>query len=131
MVEKVNNLQNKLAKESIFIALMILMKKKSFNEISITEITKKAGVSRMAYYRNYTVKEDIITNYLDELFAEYFNTILGYEKHNKYRDTCLYFAYFRKHNELILNLIHCKLTNLILDVAADPEGPKDDGIACP
>lgn len=115
MEEKNNNLQNKIAKESIFIALMILMKKKNLNEISITEITKKAGVSRMAYYRNYKFKEDIITNYLDELFAEYLNTILSYEKHDKYRDACLYFAYFRKHKELIINLINCKLTHLILD----------------
>jgi len=46
---------------------MIIMKRKDFNEISITEITQKAGVSRMAFYRNYKSKEDIIINYIDAL----------------------------------------------------------------
>ena len=60
MEKRTNNMQNILTKESIFTALMILMEKKDFKEISITEITKKAGVSRMAFYRNYDEKEDII-----------------------------------------------------------------------
>lgn len=110
-----NNLQNKLAKESITIALMILMEKKDFNEISITDITKKAGVSRMAYYRNYDSKEDIINKYLDDLFQGYSKDILKYNEPDMFRDLCLYFAYFRKHEKLIVNLIHSNLTNLILD----------------
>jgi AcrR family transcriptional regulator len=110
-----NNSQNKIAKESIFIALMILMEKKNLSEISITEITNKAGVSRMAYYRNYKLKEDIIINYLDDLFQEYVNEILSHEKPDKFRDACLYFAYFRKHEKLIINLIKSNLTHLILD----------------
>lgn len=110
-----NNSQNKITKESIFTALMILMEKKNFNEISITEITSKAGVSRMAYYRNYKLKEDIIINYLDELFEDYVNKILSYEEPDKYKIACLYFAYFRKHEKLIMNLIDSNLTNLILD----------------
>ncbi len=32
----------------------------------------------MAYYRNHKSKEDIITNYLDELFVEYLNEIRNY-----------------------------------------------------
>ena len=71
MVNKATNMQNMITKESIFTALMILMKKKNFKEISITEITNKAGVSRMAFYRNYNIKEDIITTYIDELLKEY------------------------------------------------------------
>ena len=109
------NSQNKITKESIFTALMILMEKKNLNEISITEITNKAGVSRMAYYRNYKLKEDIVINYLDDLFEEYVNEILSHEKPVKFRDACLYFAYFRKHEKLIKNLIKSNLTHLILD----------------
>jgi AcrR family transcriptional regulator len=94
---------------------MILMEKKNFNEISITELTKKAGVSRMAYYRNYNIKEDIIVQYLDELFEEYLNARLSYEKIYIYQNVCLYFAYFRRHEKLILNLINSNLTHLILE----------------
>lgn len=107
--------QNKLTKECIFTALMILMERKTLNEISITELTTKAGVSRMSYYRNYNSKEDIITNYMDEIFEEYLAEILSLKRTDKFEFTRLYFAYFRKHEKLILNLINSDLTNLILE----------------
>jgi len=115
MVNKNNNSQNKITKESIFTALMILMEQKKFNEISITEIAKKAGVSRMAFYRNYNLMEDIIINYLDEFFEDYTKQILNSEKKDNYDNACMYFAYFRKHEKLITNLNNSNLTNLILE----------------
>ena len=57
---------NVFAKECILTALRALMKEKEFEEISITDITRKAGVSRMAYYRNYKSKKDIIVKSLEE-----------------------------------------------------------------
>lgn len=115
MQNKNNVLQNRIAKESIFTALMILMDKKKFNEISITEIAKKAGVSRMAFYRNYNLKEDIIISYLDEFFDDYSKKILSNGKVNNYESIRLFFAYFRKHEKFINNLINSKLTNLLFD----------------
>ena len=115
MPNKNNDLQNKITKESIFTSLMILMEQKNFNEISITEIAKKAGVSRMAFYRNYNLMEDIIISHLDEFFEEYSKQILSSEKINNYEIACMYFAYFRKHERLITNLNKSNLTNLILE----------------
>lgn len=43
------------------------MRKKDFNDIRITEIIKKSGVSRSAFYRNFKSKEDILYDTLDEL----------------------------------------------------------------
>ena len=64
---KIKNESNRLAKECIVTALIELMKVRDYDAISITDITKKAGVSRMAYYRNYTSKEDILNKYMDEV----------------------------------------------------------------
>ena len=56
------------AADYIYEALVELMKQKPYGEITITDITKKAGVSRMAYYRNYQDKDDIlISHYKKEL----------------------------------------------------------------
>ncbi len=55
-----NSELNKLTKESIETALLFLMEKKDFNKISISELVKKAGVSRNAFYRNYKSKEEIL-----------------------------------------------------------------------
>ena len=64
---KIKNESNRLAKECIVTALIELMKVQEYNAITITDITRKAGVSRMAYYRNYTSKEDILNKYMDEV----------------------------------------------------------------
>lgn len=51
---------NKVVCESLQEALIILMNQKEFSEISISELCKKAGVSRMAFYNNYNSKEDLL-----------------------------------------------------------------------
>lgn len=50
-----------LFKTYIMEALVILLEKKKFSEITIKEITRKAGVNRSTYYRNFHSKEEIIT----------------------------------------------------------------------
>lgn len=63
-----SNGAHSLAINCIYEALIALMKEKSYNKISITDITERAGVSRMAYYRNYKEKDDILLNrFRDEL----------------------------------------------------------------
>jgi AcrR family transcriptional regulator len=51
---------------------MILMEQKKYDDISISEITAKAGVSRMTYYRTYASKEDIFKQYFLEYMDENF-----------------------------------------------------------
>ncbi len=65
------NQANKLARECIVTALMQLLKEKPLSAISISELTERAGVSRMTYYRNYQSKEDIFSSYLEEALADY------------------------------------------------------------
>lgn len=114
-----NALQNQIAKESIFTALMILMEQKNFKEISITELTKKAGVSRMAFYRNYSQMENVITLYLMEYLEVYSKRLPNEKIANNYESTLLYFACFRKQGKLLANLIRSDLTNLIFESSVE------------
>ena len=52
-------------------ALIDLMEKKPLEEISITELTKKAGVSRMSYYRSFNSKQHILEEHLQTRNPEY------------------------------------------------------------
>ena len=70
-VKNSNEELNKITKSSLQTALIYLMNKKDFAEITITELVKKAGVSRMAFYRNYNSKEDI----LEKLKVEVINSL--------------------------------------------------------
>ncbi|NQG96987.1 TetR/AcrR family transcriptional regulator [Streptococcus suis] len=62
---KANQEVNKLTRESIETALLFLMEKKDLKQISISELVKKAGVSRNAFYRNYKSKEEILEVYYE------------------------------------------------------------------
>ena len=59
-----NEIANNIVKESLTDALFYLMSKKDFNNIAITELSKKAGVSRLSFYRNFDSKEDIIKKWI-------------------------------------------------------------------
>lgn len=62
---KANQEMNQLTRESIETALLFLMEKKDLKQISISELVKKAGVSRNAFYRNYKSKEEILELYYE------------------------------------------------------------------
>ena len=60
-VLRLNNQQsNELTRECIDMAMMYLMSEKPYESISVSELTKRAGVSRTAFYRNYESKEDVL-----------------------------------------------------------------------
>lgn len=66
-------------KEWIAQALIDLSKSMPYEDITITQIAKRAGVSRMTYYRYYTCKDDILSDYMDylsELVAKRFRESL-------------------------------------------------------
>lgn len=76
---KNNNAEiNAITKEAIEQALIFLLNEKSFKDITITEIAKKAGVSRTAYYRNYKSKEDILSTCLKTIMTNTSNALLEY-----------------------------------------------------
>ncbi|MBQ7784301.1 MAG: TetR family transcriptional regulator [Oscillospiraceae bacterium] len=55
-----NEEANKITRESLQTALIYLMNEKPFDKITVTELVKRSGVSRMAFYRNYSSTEDIL-----------------------------------------------------------------------
>ncbi|WP_052122440.1 TetR/AcrR family transcriptional regulator [Chelonobacter oris] len=62
---------NTVVKESITQALLRLMETQDFYAVSITDITKLAGVSRISFYRNFDSKEDVLIKHLQtETMAE-------------------------------------------------------------
>ena len=70
-----NEESNRLTRECIEAALVMLMKDADFASISITDIIKKAGVSRSSYYRNFSSKEEILTNIFDGAAATIVNAL--------------------------------------------------------
>lgn len=61
---------NKLVVESLQGALLQLIVKKPYDKITVTELCKKAGVSRMAFYGNFDSKEEIFKRIVFDLHEE-------------------------------------------------------------
>jgi AcrR family transcriptional regulator len=102
-----------LTKESIFTALLELMATKEFAQISVTAIAKRAGVSRMAFYRNYQTKEDILNDYLDQLFQQYLAQMTP-ERGDLHTLAIGFFQYFRRNQPFLDALNMANLQSLLL-----------------
>ncbi len=105
-----DNGTHELAVDCIYTALLKLMETKEYKDINITDITKKAGVSRMAYYRNYQDKDEILTKRLDETVSDFLNKLsddssgADYEKENIEK----FFSSFIR-NPVIINIVKAGL----------------------
>ena len=62
-----NEESNKLTKECIRTALILLINDIAFEKITTTAIIKKSGVSRAGFYRNYSSKNDVILEIAKDL----------------------------------------------------------------
>ncbi|MGM9680681.1 MAG: TetR/AcrR family transcriptional regulator [Eubacteriales bacterium] len=115
---------NAFIKECITTALLQMMQKQSFGSISITELTGKAGVSRVSFYRNFESKEDVIRRHLGKLIKEWG---AEFEK-NGNPDLLLesLFSHYYKHRDLFILLYRSGLAHLSLQNILDVCGPTPD-----
>ena len=115
-MEKQNEI-NILTKECILTALLRLMEEKPYSSISITDITTLAGVSRMAYYRNYSSKEEILLKKLEDEEKKIITTF-GSQKAESIKDIIYYVSNFIQDNSDVIRAIYTaglthKLTEMI------------------
>lgn len=71
-----NEESNKLTRECLTTALMQLIKEKPLDKITITELVARSGVSRTAFYRNYSTKEDILVDIRNAIAETSYNLLL-------------------------------------------------------
>ena len=102
---KRKNSANVFAKECIVTALIELMKIKPYNSISITDIATLAGVSRMAYYRNYKSKDEILIKYLLDQ-KDRFVSDIGNRRADDLKEIIKYGAMFYQDNAAVIQAIY-------------------------
>ena len=104
---------NKFVRECITTALIQLMNKKSIAEISITEITERAGVARVSFYRNFESKENVIEEHLIILIKEWGEGFITLDDISKLSDSLI--RHFYKHKDFYLILYKQNLSNMIYE----------------
>jgi AcrR family transcriptional regulator len=74
-IVKYSKENNELTKRALKDALVKLLHTHSFDSISISKLCSVAGVSRMSFYRNYTIIYDIFHEFAVELNVEIINAV--------------------------------------------------------
>lgn len=122
MRQKVENCIMEYAHEDytrhyIITALFKLMKDYDYNEISVTDIAKKAGVGRATFYRYFKRKEDIINCYFERYKKEFINKQHYYPrcKEDYINVVCEIMTMFKTHKEPMKLLKKARLECLYLD----------------
>lgn len=109
------NTTKRMMKEYISQSLLLLMEKKNYLNISIAEITNKAGVNRSTYYRNFLSKEDIIKFYFQQIMVQYLEIYetLADKSFELYLLTL--FEHFYRYKTHLLSIYSNGLSYLILE----------------
>lgn len=113
-------------KEQLAITLFNLIKTKEFTDISISELVDKAGVGRASFYRKFTCKEDVLSQYITEKLEKWKKDFDA----NPSDDFILsLFNYFYDNKELYLLLYKANLSNLLYEgirIASGINSPPDN-----
>ena len=82
-------------------ALLELIQQKPYEEITISEIARKAKLDRRTFYRNFKDKEDVLSYYFNKLKEEYILMLKGVSQHNFYTLAKSYLDFWNHHREFL------------------------------
>ena len=99
-----NEESNKITREALELAILDLLEKKSLDKISITELVKKAGVSRSAFYRNYETKDALLCSIIKKTYDKICEFVKS--KDFKKNSAEIFLAFFKaiKENKKYFNI---------------------------
>ena len=109
IMKRSHNPQNVLARKWMQQALLRLLRERDLSEITVSQLTKTAGVARITFYRNYTELSDILFDYLE--MSEFGLADSGDQKMYLPFFIRNYFTFFQEHRYLMdciyrHNMIH-------------------------
>lgn len=108
---------NTRVKERITAALLQLLGKKRISEISVSEITTSADVSRSSFYRNYSTKESVISTCIADWMTQLQECLLcDGESFYCYENVRRSFAFFSRNANQILDMYRFGYGTLLLEM---------------
>lgn len=100
--------------EYITEALLLLMKKKAYAGISITEVCAKAGVTRMSFYRHFASKDDILQKWITDITDDFVSgSHISYKYDTSEQYFIKLFTHMQEHKDICFALYKAGLIHLI------------------
>lgn len=103
-----------LTKKYIFEAYKSLLTTKKYEDISVCDICKRAGVSRMSFYRNFESKEDLTIKGFDSITQKIQKEVNQKNNVNVYNVVRECFAIFKDYKDIIGSLKHTEIFQSII-----------------
>ncbi len=110
--------RNRFTRQCIGESVIALMKDKDFSEITISDIAKKAGVSRMTFYHYFNTKTDVLNNYLHEIIDSYIEECsrsIGIDTFYDAVHVRHVFLFFDQYAEFFLTLAKANLHGMMIN----------------
>lgn len=110
-----NEQKNTYVKKQITAALLALLKEKPLSDISVSELTGRAGIGRVSFYRNYKSKEDILKEESDRLVREWGRL---YEENPESTPQTLFpslFDFYRDHKDFYTTLYEAGMSSIMME----------------
>lgn len=112
---KKENLTIKYIYESFY----AILKKNHYDSITVSDICKRAGISRMSFYRNFESKEDLLLKGIANLTKRIKNQIDDMNQSNDYYLIKTFFDYFEKYTSVISSFEDSQIYNSLLTIASE------------
>lgn len=125
---KLNNTEkNTFSTRLIIESTLELLKDKEITDISISEISKRSGISRMTIYRNFNTKEEIVKKYILNLLKNWihYHTIASTRTETDTMFVRL-FEILQDNKEIFLLLKKRSLLYLLREILKDVLGPSKE-----
>ncbi|MDD6221405.1 MAG: TetR/AcrR family transcriptional regulator [Lachnospiraceae bacterium] len=97
-------------KKQITSTLVSLMEEKDFRKITVSALTKEAGVGRASFYRHFTDTSDVIRQYLDHLTCTWRDV---YDNTPESEQMRLMLTHFYAHKKFYLALYRAGLSDML------------------
>ena len=112
-----NNAQkNSFVRQQITDTLIEMLKEKSIQEISVSDLTDRAGVGRVSFYRNFSDKEDVLRQESARLLQQWGILFESGQGNAEYSRVFLsLFDYLRQNREFYTVLCGAGLSGILMD----------------
>ena len=110
-----NEQKNTYVKKQITAALLTLLKEKPLSDISVSELTSKAGIGRVSFYRNYESKEDILKQESDRLIQEWRRLYEANPSSSMENLLPSLADFYRDHKDFYTTLYHAGMSYVMLE----------------
>ena len=114
--------RNLFTRQCIGQAITELLKSGDFEHITVSDIVKKAGVSRMTFYKYYHTKNDVIKDYMQEIIAGYLETTGNHFTMSEFQDKSHIkdaILFFDKYADFLLTMSDARQYYIIVEALND------------